>query len=137
MFVEKTDFYSQIYQETLDTIIRNQENIIATEVDKAMKLIESYLSPRYDVAAIFSAVGTSRNSMIVAFVIDIALYNIHCIHDPVMIPEIRVKRYDDVLKRLNEIKKQQMQPDLPTAHTSKPETNYIQYGSNPKRNNSF
>lgn len=139
MFINKSDYPSSIHTEILDAITRSNDNIVTEQSNTATSEMSGYLSSRYDVEAIFSATGDNRHPVVLLFAKDIALYHMHQIWNPVNIPDIRVKRYDDAIKWLTAVQEGKINPpDLPLREDDS-ETNkqYIAYGSNPKRNNQY
>jgi len=134
-FLERSDLSDNIYDEILNAITRNNNHIVEVAIDTAIAEARSYLNARYDTDAIFSATGNARNPIVLNFTKDIALYHIHSIHDPNTIPDIRVKRYDDAKNWFKAVNKLQINPDLPELASG--DRLYIQYGSNPKRNNHY
>ena len=93
---------------TTDALSRaNAENMAQEE-------ITSYLRPRgYDVAAIFSATGTGRNSLIIMYMIDMAVYHLHSSIAGRAIPKNREDRYKAAIEWLNKVNHGKLDPSLP------------------------
>lgn len=112
-FVNPEDYDSSIHDEILHAVIRDDEAIVEIAEDQAISEMKGYLQSKFDVNAIFSAIGDARNSLILMFVKDIALYHIHSIHNPVQFSQIRKDRYDRAIEWLKAVQKGQIIPDLP------------------------
>lgn len=81
--------------------------------------------------------GDNRNAQLVMYMVDVALYHLHSRIAPMNIPDLRVKRYDDARKWLDNVSKEEnIQTDIVKTQ---PNTGYrILWGSSlPKQNNNF
>ena len=136
-FLVKADFSSAIHTEILDAMTRNDDTIVDVAIDTAITEMKGYLTARYDVDAIFNTTGTGRHPVILAFAKDIALYHLHCVHNPNKLPEMRTKRYERAMEWLKSVNALKINPDLPTATIAEPDKKQIQFGSNPKRQNHY
>ncbi|MDP2061318.1 MAG: phage protein Gp36 family protein [Flavobacteriaceae bacterium] len=106
-----------------DVLIRTEiknillENFSTTKLlgaeDMAVAQIKNYLNGRYDITAIFSAVGSERNSFIIMITIDCALYHLYSSIAPNKIPTHRSERYQDALEWLKLTAKGDNIADLP------------------------
>lgn len=135
MFLTEEDLKTSIYGEIL-TIIGRDKNIIETACLEAVAEVESYLSARYDTAAIFSTTGDTRNLSVLKLCKTIAIYNVHSAGNPDKIPDIRVKQYDDTITLLTRIQEEKCNiPGLPKP-TDK-SRNYVRFGGNRKRRNNL
>ena len=83
-FVELTDYDASIHRDILDALVREDETLVEVCEDRAIAEMRCYLSKRYDCDKIFSATGTGRNELVLMMVIDIAVYHIFCIHNPLL-----------------------------------------------------
>lgn len=124
---------SSIYGEILAIVGRNSL-IIETACAEAVAEVESYLSARYDTAAIFAKEGGARDKTVLKLCKAIALYNVHSAGNPDKMPDLRVKQYDDAVSLLTKIQEEKCNiPGLPrpvggTHH-------YIRFGGNRRRKN--
>lgn len=135
-FLEKSDFALAIYEEILDGVTRNRDELITEATELAEDEIKSYLTARYDVSAIFSQTGSSRHKLVLSLCRDVALYHLCKLCENMT--DIRAKAYDDAKATLKEISKQIMNPaNLPLIDTAVGGQNYIRYGSKTKRSNSY
>ena len=90
----------------------SQSNVHRAE-QEAQEEMAGYLRPKYDVAAIFSAEGGQRNSTIVMYLCDIALYHLSASLPQKMGSEIRKERYERAIKWLEGVQAGKIVPDLP------------------------
>ena len=115
MFIEITEMKTAIYEYQLEQITEADDDIILQGIEAAIIECEAYLRPsnkkdvmdgrpRYDVDAIFSATGTSRNALLMQYTKNIAVWHIITLCNVDMIYENAKDRYDraiDFLKKLN------------------------------------
>jgi phage gp36-like protein len=93
--------------------------------------MKSYLNARYDLKAIFDAVGDERDKMILMYCKDIALYHIFSYRSYKIVPENRVKRYEKALQWLADVNQQKINLDWIPLNTK----SFVKTGSNDKRIN--
>ena len=138
MYLVQTDIEKGIYPEILNVLSRNPENI-ANAIAEAMSEVAAYLNARYNITAEYAATGTSRNTMIVKLVRDIALYNCYNISNPVNMPESRVQKYKDTISFLKDVQSEKASIEGLTRLDSSTGTgsSYIRFGGNKKRNNNY
>jgi phage gp36-like protein len=140
-FITSSDYDQAIHSEILDAITRNDSGIVGIIESQAIEEMAGYLSSRYDTASIFAATGSARHSLILMFAIDITLYHLHSIHNPVKFPQIRKDRYDRAIDWLVMVRSGEINP---VGLTLAANSDGIQGGaqnfimsSNTKRNNHF
>ena len=90
----------------------SQENVHTAERE-AQEEMAGYLRPKYDTTAIFSAERESRNSLVVMYTCDIALYHMAASLPQKMGMEIRKERYERAIKWLEGVQAGKIVPDLP------------------------
>ncbi|EFZ36983.1 hypothetical protein HMPREF0663_11896 [Hoylesella oralis ATCC 33269] len=93
-FIELKDYDASIHREILDALTRADGSLVEICEDRAVAEMRSYLSKRYDCDRIFAAQGERRNQLVLMMCIDIAVYHIFCIHNPMKLSQIRKDRYD-------------------------------------------
>ena len=93
-FIHPEDYDASIHSEILARLTRDDESIVEICEDRAIAEMRGYLSARYDVDAIFSAEGKSRNQLVLMMAVDITVYHIFCIHNPRNMSSVRKDRYD-------------------------------------------
>jgi len=102
-FIQIGDYDARIHREILDALVREDEAIIEIIEDQSIALMRSYLNVRYDCDAIFSATGADRNALILMMALDIAVYNIFCVHNPQKMSQTTRDRYERALTWLKEV----------------------------------
>lgn len=114
MFLTVAELNSVIYEYQLNEITESSPDIAEMAINAAVEEVTSYLNPtdqtkwrdgrpRYDVAAIFSAVGVNRNAMILSLVKSIALYQICQLANVDIIQERVIQRYDRAIDYLEKV----------------------------------
>lgn len=117
-------------------LIDEAEDILDRSELAAMDEARGWLIGKYDIDTDFAKTGDDRQPILIMKVVDIALYNIHCILNPKAIPAIREKRYDDAITWFNNVNQGIINP----AGLTKPENNsksHVLFGSNRKRDHYF
>lgn len=102
-FITKSDYDSTLHAEILDALVRNDETVIEQCENDAIAEMKGYLGGRYDVDAIFAKEGDQRNSLILMYAKDIAVYHMFCVHNPYKISQIRQARYDRAIEWLKQV----------------------------------
>ena len=91
----------------------------------------------------FFALGDPRNPLVLQFLIEIVLYNIHKRISPQNIPTIRSLAYERAIEWLEQVQRGYITPALPpiqssTGGTNGASTNLVEWGqSNPKGRNYY
>lgn len=115
MFINDEDYRVVIGEQALKVISQISDDNRANAEDEAIEEISSYLRPKYDTSALFSAEGNERNRLIVMYTCDIALYHMAASLPQKMGTEIRKERYDRAIKWLEGVQAGKIVPDLPVA----------------------
>ncbi len=138
-FIRIEDYDASIHQEILDSLIRSDASIIEICEDRAIAEMRGYMSKRYDCDKIFSAEDENRSQIVLMMAIDIAIYHIFCIHNPRMMSEIRVSRYERAVEWLKGVRSGDITIDgLPIVEdTVRNSSSQYQIRSNRKRNNNI
>ncbi len=113
LFLTKEDFRVVIGEGALAAVTQAEPGNVARAMREAIEEIAGYLRPTYDCAAIFSAVGTERNPLIVMYTADIALYHLVSSMPQKMGYDIRKERYDRAITWLEGVQSGDIIPDLP------------------------
>lgn len=93
-FITLQDYDASIHRDILDALIREDETIIEIVEDRAVSEMKGYLARRYDTEAIFSATGDTRNQLVLMLALDMTIYHIFCIHNPLKLSAMRRERYE-------------------------------------------
>ncbi len=131
-FLTTQDFKTLIKDKILDDVIQADETILDDMERMAIGEMSSYLKRRFDTTAIFAARNEERNPVIILKLLDIVIYHLHSRINPRQIPDLRVERYENAIKWLQDVAKDIIDPDLPTVEREA--GGVISWGSEPKRN---
>ncbi|MBQ3364392.1 MAG: DUF1320 family protein [Muribaculaceae bacterium] len=115
MFINDEDYRVVIGEQALKVISQVSDDNRANAEAEAIEEISSYLRPKYDTEALFSAEGNERNKLIVMYTCDIALYHMAASLPQKMGTEIRKERYDRAIKWLEGVQAGKNVPDLPVS----------------------
>ena len=136
-----SDLKSHIYQEILDEIIRNENDIALDAIASAIDMAKSYLS-KYDLTALFGTgtiAATTDSAILKRMVKNIAIWYVLTLCNANIDMELFSKKYDESIQWLRDIQKGMSNPDWPYKDVSTQPTpangDSISYSSNPKRNN--
>ena len=110
-FIELSDYDASIHREILDALTRDDETVVEICEDRAIAEMRCCLSRRYDCDKIFSAIGTSRNQLVLMMAIDIAVYHIFCIHNPQKLSQIRKERYERAVEWMKAVAAEEISID--------------------------
>ena len=75
MFITQEDYRVVIGENALKVVSQASQEIRDNAELEACEEIAGYLRPKYDTRAIFAAQGDGRNSLVVMYAADIALYH--------------------------------------------------------------
>ena len=139
-FIDKSDITKVIVEEELNEITRNDEAIVLNAISTAIAEVKSHLFDWYDTELIFAKTEEERDSLLVQFTVDIAIYNIVAILQAGQDVDDREKRYKRAISWLKAASKpldskDRIHPDLPKREKSK--TSKVSASSRPKRNNYY
>lgn len=115
MFITDEDYKVVIGEAALRVVSQVSADNRSNAEEEAVEEIASYLRPKYDINAIFSAEGDSRNKLVVMYTCDCALYHMAASMPQKMGMEIRKERYERAIKWLEGVQAQKILPDLPLA----------------------
>jgi phage gp36-like protein len=138
MFIDKSDYNASVHAEIIDSVIRSDESLLDICENRAVEEMTSYLSGRYDCNALFAMRGDERPQLVLMMALDIAIYHIFCIHNPMKLSKMRESRYERAVEWLKAVQKGHISiPGIPLANADDPEANRTPFvvKSNPKRNN--
>lgn len=134
MFVSIAELNTHLYGEQISAISGDDETIITAAIDAATAEAKGYLH-KYDVEAIFSATGDARNSLVVQFVKDIAVWHYINLANPGADLKIRQDRYNRAIAWLKSVQAGEVVPDLPAATEDENTTGPVSWSANQKRTN--
>lgn len=131
-FILKADYGNIIRQGLLDAIIEADDAKLDSAELEAIAEVKSYLNTRYDIAAIFSAVGGARHPKVVACCCSLALYRVHMLLAPSKVPDYRKEDRKECLQWLRNLQSGLLDdPDLPRPEA--PAKIHVGYSSKKKK----
>lgn len=137
-FLTPDELYTHLYEESIETISRQDEAIPLAAIDTAIAEAYGYLGA-YDREKIFSAEGAERNALLLTLVKDIAVWHFICRCNAGVEVSMRQSRYECAIAWLQGVQRSEIRPNLPVAEDTdgdgKPDGSVGEflYGSNPKR----
>lgn len=134
-FLTKAELKTKTHVAMIDAVTLNDATIVDIIIDENISYMKSFLAARYNVEAIFNAAGSARNNVVLKILKDLVIFDIYHSHNPVQVTEVLKDARTRAENWLKAVQKAEINPDLPLA--VKPESVYVQYGSNPKRHNSY
>ncbi|HBL73835.1 MAG: DUF1320 domain-containing protein [Bacteroidetes bacterium GWF2_42_66] len=138
MYLSTAELSTHLYAENIEVITRGDDTMTEAAIDAAIQEAKGYLAA-FDRTAIFGAVGTNRNPLLLTFVKDIAAWHLINLCNAGTEFKVRQDRYERAVNWLKEVQKGNVQPDLPALEDTEGVeiTNPIRFGSNEKRNQHF
>lgn len=140
MFLLKEDFYSQIRQLRFEQMTEDSTLVIQQATNEAVAIVKSYLFTLYDTDTVFAQTGTDRDTLVMAWCKNVAIFILHKRLPQAMIPPNVQVSYEDTLRMLEKIATGKIAADLPTrkvdsdgdGELDRNVTNF-RWGSLPKR----
>lgn len=138
-FISIADYDASIHREILDSLVREDISLVDICEDRAIAEMRSYLAKRYDCDSIFSQAGDNRHPLVLMMALDIAIYHIFSIHNPVKLSQLRKDRYERATEWLKAVAKGDISIEgAPLATSDILVSNQpMRIVSNPKRHNHF
>jgi len=135
MFIEEKDLYIAIREYEVRDIVQGDAALIDIAISTAVGEMKPYLH-RYDCEKIFSATGEARESLLVRFAVDIAVFELVSIARPDQDLENRRALYNRAIGWLKQVRDEKIPCGLPLLPIA-PEDAKVLSNSNPKRTNYF
>lgn len=136
MYIETNEITTHLGVEQIEAISDGNSTMLEEAINSALVQVRGYLKGKYDIAAEFAKTGTARNSLLVTYVKDIAVWHfINICHVNTSIEE-RAKRRDDAVKDLMKAQKGDFDFELPPLPAEQ-KADTITYSSNRRRNNHY
>ena len=146
-FINITDYDASIHRDILDALTREDASLVEICEDRAIAEMRCYLSGRYDCDALFSATvpgGSSpgkdnRHQLVLMMALDIAIYHIFSIHNPVKLSQLRKDCYERAVEWLKAVAAGTISIDGAPLATEERQVaaQTFRMVSNPKRHNHF
>jgi phage gp36-like protein len=116
-FLKHEDIRSQCSAEDLDVLSQSSDKNLDDSEEKTISVFEGFLS-RYDLEKVFApktGATDTRNKALIMYMVDHLLYILYSAQPDRLIPDMRVKRYDDTISWLKGIQKGDISPAFPTV----------------------
>lgn len=140
MFLTPKELKTHLYREDIALIQGDDDTILLSSIDAAVAEARGYLA-RYDVAAVFGALGEARNALLLTFTKDIAVWHFLNLCNSGNDLDLRRFRYERAIDWLKAVQRGDVTPDLPVRDEDGDGRDDgpgdFLYGSNPKRSQHF
>lgn len=138
-FINIEDYDASIHRDILDALTREDASLVEICEDRAIAEMRGYLSGRYDCDAIFSASGEKRHQLVLMMALDIAIYHIFSIHNPMKLSQLRKDRYERAVEWMKAVAAGTISIDGAPLATEERQiaAQPFRIVSNPKRHNHF
>lgn len=127
-FLTPKDLESQIFDDFIDDSTEGERDILDVIETNNIALVKSKLRQRFNVTAIFSAVGDNRNGVIIKVLVCLVLYDMIRRNAARKIPSDAKDDYKWALAWLNDVRDGKEKPDLPLLETT--EFKEVYHGNN-------
>lgn len=135
-YLTDKDFRALVNDQSMLTLTEDVRDRIQAE-NSAMEEMASYLRARYDVAEMFKQTGEQRNSLIVMYLTDMAIYHLFAQLEGYEVPTNRVKRYEAAIAWLVDVADGKSNPNLPEYPAEEDNTGITNWGSISKNKNDW
>lgn len=137
-YLTTAEIATHLYGEVSTEIGRGDDNVLLTAITCAMEEASGYLTA-FDQAAIFAAIGDTRNPILLLYIKDISVWHYIQLANPAVEMDLRKYRYEKAIEWLEKVQKGKTNPNLPYVAVAAPEvpSNYLKTGGIDKRNNNF
>lgn len=132
MFTTKDELKTHMSVDNIDIITEGDDTIVESAIDSAVSEAKGYLND-FDISAIFAASGSNRNTLLLTFIKDIAVWHFMTLSNYQADVEFRKARYERAVAWLKAVMKGDVIPDLPRRVASDETPARIIWGSNQKR----
>lgn len=141
-FLTKEDLISVCDIEIIDIITNGNNEITGTIINESIDKMKSFLSRRYDIDVIFSAVGADRKSIILKYLKDIVIFEIYERHSREGANEVVERRYTEAMAWLGKLNNGEfadatLPPKPKTTATTSTDGEDIRFGSNKKYTSNY
>lgn len=138
-FINIEDYDASIHRDILDALTREDASLVEICEDRAIAEMRCYLSGRYDCDAIFSASGEERHQLVLMMALDIAIYHIFSIHNPMKLSQLRKDRYERAVEWMKAVAAGTISIDGAPLSSEERQiaAQPFRIVSNPKRHNHF
>lgn len=138
-FINIEDYDASIHRDILDALTREDSSLVEICEDRAIAEMRCYLGGRYDCDALFSADGGARHQLVLMMALDIAIYHIFSIHNPVKLSQLRKDRYERAVEWMKAVARGDISIAGAPLASEEVQVSHQPFRivSNPKRQNHF
>lgn len=119
-YLVKDDYTLHISIEHLDEILEQAANTSGLTEDQilenaeltAQAEVKAYLTSKYKIADELATTGTSRNRMVIKWIVDLVIFHLHFTINPQDVPESVEKRYKSTIMELKASRDADINPGL-------------------------
>lgn len=135
-YITPTEITTHIGASQIEVISDGDDTALEFAIDAAVKEAKGYLQA-FDIATELAKTGADRNSLLMLFIKDLAVWHFVNICNVNTSMELRENRYNRAVAWLKEVQKGNVIPDLPEKVNTDGESDNLPYKvtSNPKRTN--
>lgn len=133
-YVNNSDFNLLIQDANLQQVISANSAILEQAVLVAIGEARSYLVQKFKFDDELAKEGTDRDTQLLNYIIDLALYHVHSRISPRNIPVLRETRYSNAIEWLRMCATGEVTPKLEQVST---DGKMIRWGGQPKNTNSY
>ena len=138
MFATIDDIHTHLYGETIEAVSGEDKDMLEIALQAGLAEVKGFLAGRYDMEAAYREKGSRRNTLLLTYVKDCAVWHYINIANPGVDFDVREKRYETAIGILKLAQKGNFDFDLPAKQTDLdgdgvPDVGAVFYGSNPKR----
>jgi phage gp36-like protein len=135
IFLTEADFLTVITQDHLDEVVDGDSTLLDGAELTAIGEMTGYINIRYDPVASIDA--NDRIPIVVAMLVDMALYHAHARIMPDNIPTLREKRYTNAITWCEKVASGFIAPDLPIKTVTPSESTPLRYGSSGEKQDMY
>lgn len=132
----KEDLKTHLYDEQIEVISRNDEDLLTKAISAAEGEAKGYLS-RYDIPTIFAAKDETRDDTLLMWLKDMATWHFITLANAAADMEFRESRYKNALSWLKGIQKGDTVPYGWPKVTEETSQDFFHVASSPKRKTNF
>jgi hypothetical protein len=100
----KNNVLADIIQTPYTIIVASGSTLLDSIEGISISKIKAYTGHYYDIDSQLTDIGINRDALLISLIIDLMLYEMDARLTPTQIPEIRTKRYNAVIKSLEDIR---------------------------------
>jgi phage gp36-like protein len=135
-YITQEEITTHLGADQIEVISDGDDTALEFSIDAAIKEAKGYLQA-FDIVSELTKTGSERNSLLMLFIKDLAVWHFVNICNVNTSMELRENRYNRAIAWLKDVQKGNVIPDLPEKVNTDGESNNLPYKvtSNPKRTN--